>query len=304
MPQIAFAQRIRDFARAMARRVVPGIPLENLRFESDQIFETHVNRALYSLPETATDYHRRCAVVKVICDDATRLCAMLKNACKAVGLGDIADEYLNHATFFNFVLEQDNSKMDLLMSIAQNSDDDLARVFFNIARVLKGKDVDYYKLGDDAKRKASDDIKNLAAEVRDHIERVSAKVDGVGAKVDGVGEAVQIGFANADQKLLECKTAIDSIDLKVSKLRRSGRRQSPYADEAKTLCWHYWTTANNREEVWRSVNTRITYKAVFEHGRKHLACVGVTSEKDFKKIIHAESMRRNREMESRAGKAR
>ena len=158
MPQIAFAQRIRDFARAMARRVVPGIPLENLRFESDQIFETHVNRALYSLPETATDYHRRCAVVKVICDDATRLCAMLKNACKAVGLGDIADEYLNHATFFNFVLEQDNSKMDLLMSIAENSDEDLARVFFNIARVLKGKEIDYYKLGDDAKRKASDDI--------------------------------------------------------------------------------------------------------------------------------------------------
>ena len=163
MPQIAFAQRIREFARAMLRRVVPGIPLEKLRFESDLIFETHVNRAVYSLPETATDYDRRCAVVKVMCEDATRLCAMLKNACKAVGLGDIADEYLNHATFFNFVLEQDNAKMDLLMSVAENNDPDLARVFFNIARVLKGKDVDYYKLGDDARRKASDDIINFAA---------------------------------------------------------------------------------------------------------------------------------------------
>ncbi len=104
--------------------------------------------------------------------------------------------------------------------------------------------------------------------------------------------------------LLECKTAIDSLDEKVSKLRRSGKSQSRYTEEAKALCWHYWTTANNREEVWRSVNTRITYKAVFEHGRKHLACVGVTSEKEFKKIIHAETMRHNRELESRAGKVR
>lgn len=286
MPQIAFAQRIRDFARAMARRVLPGVPLDELQFESNQIFETHLNSAIYSLPEGACDRDRRCAVVKVICKDATRLCAMLKNACKAVGLGDIADEYLNHATFFNFVLEQDNSKMDLLMSIAENSDDDLARVFFNIARVLKGKEIDYYKLGDDAKRKASDDIKNLAAEVRDHIERVGAKVERVGAKVE------------------ECKTAIDSLDEKVSKLRRSGKSQSRYTEEAKALCWHYWTTANNREEVWRSVNTRITYKAVFEYGKKQLASVGVTSEKELKKIVLAIIKSRDREMESRAGKAR
>ena len=68
--------------------------------------------------------------------------------------------------------------------------------------------------------------------------------------------------------------------------------------------WHYWTTANNREEVWRSVNTRITYKAVFEHGKKHLARVGVTSEKEYRDIVQAVIKHRNREMESRAVKSR
>ena len=293
MPQIAFAQRIRDFARAMARRVLPGVPLDELQFESNQIFETHLNSAIYSLPEGASDRDRRCAVVKVICKDATRLCAMLKNACKAVGLGDIADEYLNHATFFNFVLEQDNAKMDLLMSIAENSDEDLARVFFNIARVLKGKEIDYYKLGDDAKRKASDDIKNLAAEVRDHIERVGAKVERVGAKVERVGAKVE-----------ECKTAIDSLDEKVSKLRKSEKPRGRYTQKSKTLCWSCWTAAAHREEVWGNLNTRITYKAVFDYYRSRLAQVGVLDHNMFREIIRAECRRRNRELENRADKAR
>ena len=293
MSQIAFAQRIREFVRALVRRVVPGIPLERLQIESDLIFETHVNQAVYSLPETASDYDRRCAVVKVMCTDAARLLVMLKNACKAVGLEGVANEYLNHATFFNFILEQDNSKMDLLMSVAENNDPDLARVFFNIARVLKGKDVDYYKLGDDARRKASDDIMNFAAEVRDIIERV-------GAKVALVEAAVQAGFAQAGQKMQECRAAIAAVDAKVSKLRRSGKAKGRYADEAKTLCWHYWKAANNREEVWRSVNTRITYKSVFEYGQRQLASVGVTSVSEYKAIVQAVIKHRNREMANRA----
>lgn len=106
--------------------------------------------------------------------------------------------------------------------------------------------------------------------------------------------AVRIGFANAGQKLLECKTSLDSIDDKLSKLRRSGKAQGRYAEDAKTLCWHLWTAASNREEVWRSCNTRITFKAVFEHYKIQLARVGITDVEEFKKIIHAETMRRNR----------
>ena len=45
----------------------------------------------------------------------------------------------------------------------------------------------------------------------------------------------------------------------------------------------------NREEVWRSVNTRITYEAVFSHYKVQLARAGVESAKDYGKIVHAEN---------------
>jgi len=74
--------------------------------------------------------------------------------------------------------------------------------------------------------------------------------------------------------------------------------------KAKTLCWSCWTAAAHREEVWGNLNTRITYKAVFDYYRSRLAQVGVLDHNMFREIIRAECRRRNRELESRADKAR
>ena len=91
---------------------------------------------------------------------------------------------------------------------------------------------------------------------------------------------------------------------KVSSLRRSGKQRGRYTQKAKAICWSCWTAAANHEEVWRSVNTRITYKAVFDYYHARLAQVGVNDHNAFRDVIHAETMRRNRELSARQDAAR
>ena len=52
------------------------------------------------------------------------------------------------------------------------------------------------------------------------------------------------------------------------------------------------------------MNTRITYKSVFAHYQARLARVGVDSAKVYEKIVHAEVVRRNRELQARQDEAR
>ena len=103
---------------------------------------------------------------------------------------------------------------------------------------------------------------------------------------------MQIGFAQTNRKLDECKGSIavvgakiDAVDKKVAKLRKNGKPRGRYTKEARALCWNFWETAANHEEVWRSVNTRVTYEAVFNHYKVQLARVGVERAKVYEKII-------------------
>jgi hypothetical protein len=100
------------------------------------------------------------------------------------------------------------------------------------------------------------------------------------------------------------KIIITAAAIKVSRLRRGNRPRGRYTKEARALCWNFWETAANHEEVWCSVNTRITYEAVFNHYKVQLARVGVDSAKVYEKIVHAEVVRRNRELHARQDEAR
>ena len=122
---------------------------------------------------------------------------------------------------------------------------------------------------------------------------------------------MQAGFAQTNRKLDECKDSVadvgakvDAVDKKVAKLRKNGKPCGRYTKEARALCWNFWETAANHEEVWCSVNTRVTYEAVFNHYKVQLARVGVDSAKIYGKIVHAEVVRRNRELQARQDEAR
>lgn len=78
--------------------------------------------------------------------------------------------------------------------------------------------------------------------------------------------------------------------------RGAAEHRGRYALKAKELCWSCWTSAANREEVWHSVNTRITYEAVFKYYHMRLKRIGVGNCKSFRDIVRAEAARRNREL--------
>ena len=142
----------------------------------------------------------------------------------------------------------------------------------------------------------------------EEVKKANAELKAIAADVKST---MQIGFAQTNRKLDECKGSIavvgakiDAVDKKVAKLRKNGKPRGRYTKEARALCWNFWETAANHEEVWRSVNTRVTYEAVFNHYKVQLARVGVERAKVYEKIIHAEDRRRNRELQARQDEAR
>ena len=66
---------------------------------------------------------------------------------------------------------------------------------------------------------------------------------------------------------------------------------TPHVTNQRNACRAYWDAAQDNAEVRNSVNTRITYKSVFEHFRRRLEAVGVTTERQFRAILHSAQSR-------------
>ena len=269
LPQVSFAQSVRTFVRKMACRILPGISLDNFELESDSVFEASIHGALARLRNNATEYEQRTAVVVVTVNDVNRLCMLLKKACLAVGLKKVADDYLRHSYFTDFVLSQDLAKMKLLMRIAENDDPDLTRVFFHIARVLNGKVTSYDMLDYPSKEKANEDVKNFLGEVKGLIWESN---DEICAKVEAVGEKV------------------DTLAKRVARKGRGKHNQDKVA-----FCLGIWSAAQKDYEFKYGLNTRLTHKAVYSRHHAELEAKGITTVDEFTKIIRAQQAREQRQ---------
>ena len=269
LPQVSFAQSVRTFVRKMACRILPGISLDNFELESDSVFEASIHGALARLRNNATEYEQRTAVVVVTVNDVNRLCMLLKKACLAVGLKKVADDYLRHSYFTDFVLSQDLAKMKLLMRIAENDDPDLTRVFFHIARVLNGKVTSYEMLDYPSKEKANEDVQNFLGEVKGLIweskDEISTKVEAVGEKVDTLAKRIK---------------------------RKGGK---PHDDTKIDAVKKAWNLVLNSDSAKGSVNTKPTFKLAMQYAKPILEEAGVTTAKEFARIRHAIAMREYRQ---------
>lgn len=269
LPQILFAQSVREFVRKMARRILPGIALEEFQLESDYVFECSINSALARLSDDATEHAQRAAVVAVTFNDVNRLCGLLKQACNAVGLGKIADDYLRYSYFSKFVLSQDAEKMRLLMRIAENDDTDLTRAFFHIARVLNGSAMSYETLDYAAKVKATEDVRNLLGEVKGAV--LEAK------------EEVKVTVAEVCEK-------VDAVAKRVGK---KGRK--PHDEKKVDAVQKAWSLVLKSEAAKCSVNTKPTFELAMRFAKPILEEAGVTTAKEFARIRHAIAVREYRQ---------
>ena len=84
---------------------------------------------------------------------------------------------------------------------------------------------------------------------------------------------------------------VDAVGAKVDKLKFSKKRKSKYSDAARDACLAYWNAEQKNVEVRHSLNTRVTYEAVFKRHLEELAAFGITTVVQLQKILHAAQSR-------------
>lgn len=285
--QVAYAHSIRKFIRAILEKLIPGKWIDRVFAADDAEFDAKLDAAFAAMDvaiATKDDYRK--SVVEVLCGDVSRLCEVLKAVCEGSGYGDYFEAHVSHERFVRLVLGNDSVKLGKMKKIVADEALSPIDMLRGIGAVLNDESLEERAaLCARERRRANTELRSIAADVK---------------------STMCLGFAQANQKMIECKEEIaavgekvDAVDAKVSKLRMSGKKRGRYALKAKELCWSCWTSAANREEVWHSVNTRITYEAVFEYYRIRLKRVGVVNCKSFRDIVRAEAARRNRALEAK-----
>ena len=210
------------------------------------------------------DYVR--AIVEASCREMAALCRLLKAASALAGQQRIAEEYLDANRFREMLLRKDSAKLERLVAIVRAREGRPVKILMDVAAELAGRTESYDRMDSAAKRKATGDMKKLIA-----------KVDEIRGAIDTHKE--------------EIVERVDAVGRKVASLVRHGRRKSKYTDAQRNACRAYWDAAQDNAEVRNSVNTRITYKSVFEHFRRRLEAVGVTTERQFRAILHSAQSR-------------
>ena len=283
-PQIAFTHSVRDFIRELLKRFIPGRWIDRVISDSDATFDAKLDAALVGLDEmTATRKDYCASVVSVLCEEVASVCEVTRLVCINRGYEEYAATYLSSEKFVKLLLRQDTDKLKRLNAALADKTKPLCVLLREIGAVLEDRQADEaVAFGAAEAKKANAELKAIAADVKKTMQTGFKEVNAnIKAGVAAVGEKV------------------DAVDAKVSKLRGSANPRGRYTKEARALCWSCWTAAANHEEVWRSVNTRITYEAVYDYHHARLAQVGVDSVEVYRKIVHAESMRRNRELSAR-----
>ncbi len=284
-PQIAYAHSVREFIRDLLKRFMPGKWIDRVISGNDEKFSAKLDAAFADLDEkTATEKDYCVTVVSVFCDEVSEICDVTRLVCANRGYDEYAAKYLSSEKFIRLLLRQDTAKLKRLNAAMSDASKPLCVLLREIGAVLEDKSTGGGEAFGAAEiKKANAALKAIAADVK---------------------KAIATGFSEVKRDIAAVGEKVDEVDRKVSKLRGSGKPRGRYTQKAKAVCWSCWTAAANHEEIWRSVNTRITYKAVFDYYHARLAQVGVNDHNAFRDVIHAEVMRRNRELSARQNTTR
>jgi len=176
------------------------------------------------------------------------------------------------------VLKRDESKMDALKGILASDERDVDIVFFRIAAVLKGEHIDCASIPAEARRKVKDDLQAVAIAVRQTVE------ESFDAKVRPIGESIGI-----------LGRKVDAIGRAVSRRGAAGSPRAEARRIRRKACVDLWEREQRNFQLRGSLNTRLTYKAVYELHRHELEGIGVATLGQFRSCMHAGHCKRSRD---------
>jgi hypothetical protein len=272
--QVDYAFALLGFIKRLLQAVLPSLARDKRILGTKKDFTSQIDAAFGDIdPHEASEEDYRLAVVAAACAEVSNLCTLLTNACNCTGFSEIASRYLNTRRFMFLLVKCDDAKLKALKSIVESGDKNVGRILMRVGAVLDGRPDTYDEMDAAAKRKATidsqrilDEVKTLAKHIDDGSDKLAKRID------DGKSEIIE---------------HVDAVAVKVDGLKPRGKRKSRYGGAMREVCLAYWNAAQNNADIRYSINTRITYKTVFDYFAKDLAKHGVTSARQFKQALHS-----------------
>ena len=290
--QVAYAHSIRKFIRAILEKLIPGKWIDRVFAADDAEFDAKLDAAFAAMDvATATKDDYRKSVVEVLCGDVSRLCEVLKAVCEGSGYGDYFEAHVSHERFVRLVLGNDSVKLGKMKKIVADEALSPIDMLRGIGAVLNDESLEERAaLCARERRRANAELRSIAADVK---------------------STMRLGFAQANQKMIECKEEIKAVGEKVDAVAakvRQGSRRCKYDDETVALCMACVEAAKGNAEVRNSAKTKMTLRAAYAYHHRKLEASGVGGFDEFSKIVHAcrarESRDRIKKLEAKRDAAR
>ena len=261
--QVDYAFALLGFIKRLLQAVLPSLARDKRILGTKKDFTSQIDAEFGDIdPHEASEEDYRLAVVAAACAEVSNLCTLLTNACNCTGFSEIASRYLNTRRFMFLLVKCDDAKLKALKSVVESGDKNVGRILMRVGAVLDGRPDTYDEMDAAAKRKATIDSQRILDEVKTLAKRID----------DGKSEIIE---------------HVDAVAVKVDGLKPRGKRKSRYGGAMREVCLAYWNAAQNNADIRYSINTRITYRTVFDYFAKDLAKHGVTSARQFKQALHS-----------------
>ena len=258
-----YAFALLGFIKRLLQAVLPSLARDKRILGTKNDFTSQIDAAFGEIdPHEAREEDYRLAVAVAACAEVSNLCSLLTNACNCTGFSEIASRYLNTRRFMFLLMKCDAAKLKALKSVVESGDKNVGRILMRVGAVLDGRPDTYDEMDAAAKRKATIDSQRILDEVK----TLAKHID------DGKSEIIE---------------HVDAVAVKVDGLKPRGKRKSRYGGAMREVCLAYWNAAQNNADIRYSINTRITYRTVFDYFAKDLAKHGVTSARQFKQALHS-----------------
>ena len=268
MGQAKYVCAVHRFIQDLLLKTAPELLKGSGALKTENEFKDTIDAAIASVTTPNAkerDYVR--AIVETSSAEMKPLCHLLRGAAEVVGLGKVADQYLDGTRFREMLLRKDEERLERLNGIVKNQGQAApVKILMDVAAELDGRADNYDGMDAAAKRKAARDMTKLIGKVEEMRSAIERRID------DGKDEIV---------------SHVDDVGAKIDKIKIKGKRKSKYNDAQREACLAYWNAARKNTELKYASSKGVTHKTAFEHYRRELAARGVTSEKQFIAILNS-----------------